>query len=70
MPVGKRLARHERPEIGTADADVDDGIDRLAGVTAPLSGVDAGNDLLHAREVVVNAGDDVDAVERQAAVGR
>ena len=34
--VAQRLVRHHRPEVGAADADVDDVADRLAGVPLPL----------------------------------
>ena len=35
--VPQRLVGHRRPEVGAADADVDDVADRLAGVPAPVA---------------------------------
>jgi hypothetical protein len=68
--VGQRLGRHERTKVRTADADIDDGVHRHAGVSAPLAGVDARYDLLHAIQRLVNAVHDVFAVQREAAVPR
>ena len=36
----QRLVHHHRAEVGAADADVDDGADRLAGDALPLAGAD------------------------------
>ena len=51
---GERLGRHERSEVGAADADIDHGVDRHPGIAAPLPGVDALDELLHALERRVN----------------
>ena len=37
----ERLVGHDRPEVGAADADVDDVADALAGVALPLAAADA-----------------------------
>ena len=39
--MSKRFVRHDRPEIGAADADIDDITDAFAGVTFPLAAADA-----------------------------
>jgi hypothetical protein len=36
----ERLGDHDRPEVGAADADVDEVGDRLAGVALPFAGAD------------------------------
>lgn len=36
----ERLGDHDGAEVGPADTDVDDGVDRLAGVALPLAGAD------------------------------
>jgi hypothetical protein len=51
----ERLVDHDRAEVGAADADVDDGLDALAGDAGPPAGADV-------------VGEGVDAVERLAHV--
>ena len=46
----QRPGRHARPEVGTADADIDDIGDPLAGETAPSAVMHAFAEILHAFE--------------------
>ncbi len=48
LPGGEGLDRHARPEVGAADADVDDVGDALAGIAAPAAAVDAVAEALQA----------------------
>ena len=68
--VAQRLVRHDRPEVGAADADVDDVPDRLARVPLPLAGADALGERGHAVERLVHLGDDVDSVHDERALPR
>ena len=52
--VPERLVRHHRPEVGAADADVDDVADRLARVPLPLARADALGERGHAVEHLVH----------------
>ena len=61
--VAQRLVRHHRPEVGAADADVDDVADRLAGVALPLARADAVGEGGHPVEHRVHLGHDVLAVD-------
>ena len=59
----QRLVRHDRPEVGAADADVHDVADRLAGMARPLARADALGERGHAVEHLVDVRDDVTAVD-------
>ena len=63
------LVRHDGTQVGAADADVDDGLDGLAGNTGPLAGADAAREGVHLLQYLVHVGDHVLAVDRQG-VGR
>ena len=61
--MAQRFIGHDRPEVGAADADVDDVPDRLAGVPLPLARADAVGEGGHPVEDGVHLRDDVDAVD-------
>ena len=61
--VSQSPGRHEWPEVGATDADVDDGFYGAAGITAPLPGVNTIDDLFHAPKRVMNVGDDIFTVD-------
>ncbi len=50
------FGRHPRPEVGAADADIDDIGDAFAGKTAPVAAVHAFTEILHALEHGANLG--------------
>lgn len=50
----ERLAHHCGTKVGSTDTDVDDGIDRLSGVSLPFARPDRVGELLHVREDSVN----------------
>src|SRR5262249_24645764 len=58
----KRLVCHDWPEVRTADADVDDVLDALAGMTFPLAAADAVGKAGHLVEHAVDLWHDVLAV--------
>ena len=60
MPQG--LVGHHRPQVGAADADVDDVADRLAGVALPLPAAHPVGEIGHLVEHGVDLGHDVVAV--------
>ena len=63
------LVRHDGAQVGAADADVDDGLDGLAGDAHPLAGADAAGEGVDLLQHLVHVGDRVLAVDRQG-VGR
>ena len=56
LPGAQRPGRHPRPEVGAADADIDDVGDAFAGKAAPLAAVHAFAEVLHALEHGANLG--------------
>ena len=58
----QRLVRHDRPEIGAPDADVDDVANALAGVAFPLATADAIAEGRHLVQHGVDAGNHILAV--------
>ena len=56
------LVRHHRPQVGPADADIDDVADRLAGVALPLPIAHPGGEVGHLVEHGVDLGHDIFAV--------
>ena len=60
--VLERLVGHHRPEVGTADADVDHVADAFAGVTLPCAAPDPVGEIGHLVQHGVNLGHDVLAV--------
>ncbi len=65
----QRLAHHQRPEIGAADADIDDVGDRLAGAAAPLAAADAPGKVAHMGQHGVDVGHDFAPVHHDRPVG-
>ena len=61
--VLERLVGHHRPEVGTADADVDDVADALAGVALPCAAAHAVGEVGHLVEHGVHLGHHVLAVD-------
>ena len=59
----ERLVGHHRPEVGAADADVDDVADAFAGVALPRAAADAVREVGHLVEHGVDLGHDVLAVD-------
>jgi hypothetical protein len=68
--VLERLIRHHRPEIGAANADIDDVADALSGVSLPLAAADAVGKVGHLVEHGVNLGYDVLAVDDDGRASR
>ena len=68
--VGERFGGHAGPEVGAADADVDDGPDPLAGVAGPLAAPHPVGEPAHLVEDGVDRGNDVLAVDFDALVAR
>ena len=66
----ERLVRHDRAEVGTADADVHDGLDRLAGDARPFARAHAVGEVVDLREDLVDIGDRVLAVDLERVLGR
>ena len=73
----ERLVRHDRAQVGAADADVDDGPHALAGHAGPLAGADLVGEREHLGELGLHVAVDVLAVDderrrgaRRAAQGR
>ena len=64
----QRLVDHHRPEIGTADADVDHGADRLARDPHPLAGTHLVGEGEHLVQHLVDVRDHVLPVDRQLRV--
>ena len=52
--MSQRLVRHHGPEVGAADADIDDVADGLAGVALPFAAADAVGELRHPVEHGMN----------------
>ena len=63
------LVRHDGAEVGAADANVDDGLNRLAGDAHPLARADAAGEGVDLLQHLVHVGDGILAVDRQG-VGR
>jgi hypothetical protein len=59
----------ENVQVGTTDADVDDGVDLLASVSLPLAAADLLAELLHVVEHFVDAPDDALAIDLHLLVG-
>ena len=68
--VPERLVGHDRPEIGTADADVDDVADPLARVPGPGPAADAIGKVRHPVEHGMNLRHDVLAVDQDRRAAR
>ncbi len=68
--VPQGFVRHHRPEVGAADADVDDVGDPLAVVPGPLAVAHPVRERAHAVEHRVHAGHDVLAVDDDRRVAR
>ncbi len=68
--VTQRPAHHHRTEIRTADTDVDDRADLLAGRAPPLPGPQPVGELAHPAQNVVHVGDDVLPVDGEVRVRR
>ncbi len=68
--VPERLVGHDRPQIGTADSDVDDVADPLARVSVPCPAADAIRKVRHPVEHGMNAGHDVLAVDQDRRAAR
>jgi hypothetical protein len=62
------LVGHHRPEVGTADADVDHVADRLAGEALPIAAPDGVSERRHAVEHAVDLRHHVDAVDDERRV--
>ena len=62
----QRVVHHHRAEIRTADADVDDGPDRLARRTLPLAGTQPVGERTHLVEHLVHVGDHILPVDGQS----
>ena len=56
LPAGQRPGRHPWPEVGAADADIDNIGDAFAGKAAPLATVHAFAEVPHAFEYGANFG--------------
>ena len=63
--VLERLVGHHRAEVGAADADVDDILDRLAGVSQPPALAHVVAERAHPIQHLVNLRHDVDPVDHQ-----
>ena len=61
--VLERLIGHDRAQVGAADADVDDVANALAGVPFPFSAADAVGEGCHLVEHLVDAGNNVLAID-------
>ena len=59
----QRLIGHHRPEVGAADADIDDIANALAGVAFPGAAADAVAEIRHLVEHSVDLGHDVLAID-------
>ena len=59
----ERLVHHDRAQVGAADADVDDGLDLLAGHAGPLAGADLVGEGVDAAEHLTHVLDGVLAVD-------
>ena len=68
--VPERLIGHDRPQIGTADADVDDVADPLAGVPGPGSAAHAIRKVRHPVEHGMNLRHDVLAIDQDRRAAR
>ena len=68
--VLERLIRHHRPEVGAADADIDDVADAFAGVAFPLAAADAVGEVGHLVEHGMNLRHDVLAVDDDGCASR
>ena len=66
----ERLVGHDRPEIRTADADVDDVADPLAGGARPGAAAHAMREVRHPVEHGVHVGHHVPAVDQDRGVAR
>jgi hypothetical protein len=66
----ERLVGHDRPEVGTADADVDHVADAFAGVPLPCAAPDPVGEISHLLQHGVNLGDHVFAVHDEGRRGR
>ena len=61
--IFERLIRHHRPEVGAADADIDDVADAFAAVAFPLAASDALSEVGHLVEHGVDLRHDVHAID-------
>jgi hypothetical protein len=68
--VAERLVGHHRPQVGAADADVDDGADGAAGVPGPLAAAHPLRERAHPVEDRVHLADDVHPVDDERALAR
>ena len=69
-PRHERPVRHQRAEVGSADADVHDGANALAGVPGPFTAADAVGEATHVGQNPVHVGDDVLSVDHERRIGR
>ena len=67
--VLERFVPHHRPEVGAADADIDDVPDAFAGVPQPDAGAHRVGECGHAIENRLHLGHDVDAIDDEARAG-
>ena len=66
----ERLVRHDRPEVRSADADIDDVLYRLARVALEFAGAHAGSEVPHPAKHFVHVLDDVLPVDDKGFRGR
>ena len=66
----ERLVRHDGPEVGPPDADIDDVLDRFPGETLEFAGADPGGKVTHTREHGVDVRHDVLPVDDERGRGR
>ena len=67
--VPQRAAHHRRPQVGAADADVDDVGDGLAGEAAPRPGADGIGERAHRGEDLVDLRDHLHVVDDELGRG-
>ena len=68
--VPERFIGHHRPEVGAADADIDDIADALAGMPLPRAAADAVGEVGHPVEDGVNPGHDILAIHHDRSASR
>ena len=66
----ERFVGHDRPEIRSADADIDDIADALAGMALPVAAAHALGKVRHLVENGVNVGHDIAAIVDDGGVAR
>ena len=68
--VSQCLVDHHRPQVRTADPDIDDGGDALPGGPGPLAAAYPVGEVAHGIEHLVHIGDNVLPVDHQLRVAR